>query len=855
MSQTNSLSMQAFPQTATRPHVQGKFLFVGDEKFFVRGVTYGPFRPEPDGSEYHTAEIVAQDFASMAQHGINAVRTYTVPPRWLLDCAQDYGLRVMVGLPWEQHIAFLDDPERPSAIEHRVQSAVGTCAGHNAILCYTIGNEIPAPIVRWHGRKRVEHFLKRLHHAVQAADPGALITYVNYPTTEYLDLPFVDVVSFNVYLEAQDRLEAYLARLQNLAGDKPLILAEIGLDSRRNGEEGQANSLNWQVQTAFAAGCAGACVFAWTDEWHRGGHDIEDWDFGLTDRNRQPKPALCAVERAYAEAPLPARATWPRVSVIVCSYNGSQTIRECCEGLQALDYPDYEVIVVDDGSTDNVGAIAQSFGFRVIRTTNQGLSNARNTGLQAASGEIVAYIDDDAWPDSHWLTYLVATFMDSDHVGVGGPNLPPPGGARIAAAVANAPGGPTHVLLSDSIAEHIPGCNMAFRREALLAVAGFDPQFRIAGDDVDLCWRLQERSWTLGYSPAAQVWHHRRTSVTAYLRQQLNYGKAEALLEMKWPEKYNSLGHISWQGRLYGLGLARTIGLHRPRIYHGVWGSGLFQSIYEPAPGMLASLPLMPEWYMLTAGIAVLAALGLLWQPLLLALPLLLLALAVSVVQAMVNASRARFPAKNQSRTGRLAMFGLTTVLYGLQPLARLLGRLRYGLTPWRRRNAPTFDFPRPRTATVWSEHWQAPEARLTDLEADLRRQGAVVSRGGDFDLWDLEVRGGLFGSIRLRTMLEEHGAGRQLLRLHSWPRLSATGVLPVALLVVLALAASMDLAWTAAILLGTMALLLAARVFGDCAAATASLAVTLRETHGSGLNQRLTAVLQNSHDRTDEAN
>ena len=213
MSQTNSLSMQAFPQTGTRPHVQGKFLFVGDEKFYVRGVTYGPFRPEPDGSEYHTPEIVAQDFASMAQHGINAVRTYTVPPRWLLDCAQEHDLRVMVGLPWEQHIAFLDDPERPSAIEHRVQSAVGTCAGHNAILCYTIGNEIPAPIVRWHGRKRVEHFLKRLHHAVQTADPGALITYVNYPTTEYLDLPFVDVVSFNVYLEAQDRLEAYLARL------------------------------------------------------------------------------------------------------------------------------------------------------------------------------------------------------------------------------------------------------------------------------------------------------------------------------------------------------------------------------------------------------------------------------------------------------------------------------------------------------------------------------------------------------------------------------------------------------------------------------------------------------------------
>lgn len=217
----------------------------------------------------------------------------------------------------------------------------------------------------------------------------------------------------------------------------------------------------------------------------------------------------------------------------------------------------------------------------------------------------------------------------------------------------------------------------------------------------------------------------------------------------------------------------------------------------------------------------------------------------------MVNASRARFPAKNQSRTGRLAMFGLTTVLYGLQPLARLLGRLRYGLTPWRRRNAPTFNSPRPRTATVWSEHWQAPEARLTDLEADLRRRGALVGRGGDCDLWDLEVRGGLFGSIRLRTMLEEHGAGRQLLRLHSWPQLSATGVLPVALLVVLALAASMSPHLGLPPSSWVRWLCCWREVFGDCAAATASLAVTLRETHGSGLDQRLTAVLQNSHDRT----
>src|SRR5207245_2021241 len=79
-----------------------------------------------------------------------------------------------------------------------------------------------------------------------------------------------------------------------------------------------------------------------------------------------------------------------------------------------------------------------------------------------------------------------------------------------------------------------------------------DPQFRVAGDDVDVCWQLQKRGWTLGFSPAAVVWHHRRDSVRAYWRQQRGYGRAEALLEAKWPEKYNSAGHLTWTGRVYG---------------------------------------------------------------------------------------------------------------------------------------------------------------------------------------------------------------------------------------------------------------------------------------------------------------
>ena len=72
-------------------------------------------------------------------------------------------------------------------------------------------------------------------------------------------------------------MEGYLAKLQNLADERPLVMAEIGLDSLRNGVDKQAEVMAWQVTSTFGAGCAGMFVFAWTDEWYRGGHEIEDW--------------------------------------------------------------------------------------------------------------------------------------------------------------------------------------------------------------------------------------------------------------------------------------------------------------------------------------------------------------------------------------------------------------------------------------------------------------------------------------------------------------------------------------------------------------------------------------------------
>jgi GT2 family glycosyltransferase len=666
----------------------------------------------------------------MAELGFTCLRTYTMPPRWLLNLAEAHGLYVLVGLAWEEHVAFLEDRRQARAIEERIRRQVASCVGHLAVLAYAIGNEIPTGVVRWHGPRRIERYLQRLYEATRAEDPGGLVTKISYPSTEYLALPFLDFVAFNVYLEREPDLVAYLARLQNIAGERPLVLAEVGLDSRRNGEIGQATALDWQVRAASAAGCAGVFLFAWTDEWHRGGHPIEDWDFGLTQRDRRPKPALDTVRRAFDEGPFPPGQTWPRASVVVCSYNGARVIRDCLEGLREQTYSDYEMLVVDDGSTDATAAIASSYGAHVISTPNQGLSSARNVGLAAATGEIVAYTDDDARPDPDWLLHLVAAFQRSDYAGIGGPNIAPPGDGPVAECVANAPGGPIHVLLTDTEAEHIPGCNMAFRKHRLEAIGGFDTQFRSAGDDVDVCWRLQECGWKLGFSPAAMVWHHRRNSVRAYWKQQVGYGKAEALLERKWPEKFNAVGHLAWMGRLYTRGLTQTLGLRTGRIYHGIWGCAPFQSLYQPAPGLIASLPLIPEWYLVTAALTVVCVLGIVWPPLLASGVLLALAIGAPVAQAATSAARASFPSPARSVRERAQRRGLTAFLHLMQPLARLTGRLKNGLSPWRTRGAVIRAMPRTRGAVLWSEHWQAPVAWLQALETSLGDMGARVRRG-----------------------------------------------------------------------------------------------------------------------------
>jgi hypothetical protein len=488
--------------------------------------------------------------------------------------------------------------------------------------------------------------------------------------------------------------------------------------------------------------------------------------------------------------------------------------------------------VVSDGSTDATAEIARSApGVRLIDSkVNRGLSHARNEALAAATGEIIAYLDDDARPDPDWLRFLALAFARSDHAAIGGPNIPPPGDGWIADCVAHAPGGPVHVLVADDLAEHIPGCNTAVRREKLVEIGGFDARFRIAGDDVDMCWRLQEAGGTIGFSPGAMVWHYARNSVKAYLRQQRNYGRAEALLEDKWPDRYNRLGHLHWSGIIYGDRARSSAPGRRARISYGTWGTEPFQSIYARSNGLLSSLTHMPESHALVVALLVLSALSVLWTPLALAIPLLLLCLLAVTGRAFAASGRRHdHDYRKLPVTRRMRMRALTTGLHLAQPVVRLAGRGRAGLHPWRRRTKQRVAVPRPRVDVLWSERWHATETWIGTLERKLRAGRALVRRGGTWDRWDLRVRGGAFGVARLLCVVEEHGGGRQQVRVRSWPVVSRVALALAAGCWVLAALAFGDGAPAAGAVLAGFGAIALGRAAYDCAVATGAVLDAIR--------------------------
>jgi GT2 family glycosyltransferase len=249
----------------------------------------------------------------------------------------------------------------------------------------------------------------------------------------------------------------------------------------------------------------------------------------------------------------------PDISVIVCSHNGQQKLSTTLSRLQqqSLSPSRYEVIVVDDGSTDHTSRLARSAGVRVVRLeAPEGLAAARNAGVGAAAGAVVAFTDDDCAPAGNWLAALTSSFADVAVDGVGGKVVPAcPNGFLLRYLQARNPLSPLPAELMVStraryrlrlylrsvvrsepeLAAGAPlysavGANMAFRRALITELGGFDEAFTFGGEEEDLCRRAHSRQHgaQLRYQPDAVVVHRFEPRLRELLRRARAYGIGNA---------------------------------------------------------------------------------------------------------------------------------------------------------------------------------------------------------------------------------------------------------------------------------------------------------------------------------------
>ena len=573
------------------PHawrVSGKWLMCHNKRITMLAVCYGPYPPRQTIDHQHA-------FRQMRLLGFNSLRCYNLPDRELLDAAAQANISVFAGLSWGYGHNFVDEPQHLSNARVQLNQWLRRYGQHPALRGVYVANEIPSDLVRWMGVDRVQEALDLLILEGKHVAPHLLFAYANYPSSEFLEPAHADFTAMNVYLEHIPDLSSYLQRLHHIAGDRPLVISEFGLDSLRHGEAKQAQILEQACLTTLQHAVAGTTLFTWSDLWWNQEQLVTDWHFGLHNANGEARASArsmqSALQRFSLERELASRHQ-PLISIIVCTRNGRHRIGDCLDAIAQLS-GNWEALVIDDGSDDGTDLfVANHYPWvRLHAQPASGLSAARNQGARLARGDIFAYTDDDCLPDRDWIEQLAQGFSRLNVDAVGGPNLPPSPTDCLSAIIAATTGSASHVMLDDQLAEHLPGCNLAVKRAAFEAISGFQPQYHTAGDDVDFCWRLLDQGFRLGFAPCAFVWHRRRASIRAYWRQQRNYGSAEAQLIRAHPRRFHRYKGASWHGRIYQGGPVRSTG--QAVIYHGPWGTAPYQM---GLTGMLQQRPISHQF-------------------------------------------------------------------------------------------------------------------------------------------------------------------------------------------------------------------------------------------------------------------
>lgn len=226
------------------------------------------------------------------------------------------------------------------------------------------------------------------------------------------------------------------------------------------------------------------------------------------------------------------------VRVVIPVYNGADTIGDLLTALtHQVDPPlDCEIIVVDNGSTDRTCEVVRSFGAALLEESERGPGAARNRGLVAARGEVIAHLDADVVPTRQWLKKIVEPFNDPETIMVGGAtyNYKPETAAQ--RYMASLPDARLERRIGQSTFPFIASRNMAVRRESALAIGGWATDMPTA-EDADFCLRLWRKFRApICHQPTAIAFHHDRATLAELFHQAFTYGEGLARMYFKYPE-------------------------------------------------------------------------------------------------------------------------------------------------------------------------------------------------------------------------------------------------------------------------------------------------------------------------------
>lgn len=240
------------------------------------------------------------------------------------------------------------------------------------------------------------------------------------------------------------------------------------------------------------------------------------------------------------------------ITIIVPAYNAEKTIRKCIESFLGIDYPKYDIIIIDDGSTDKTLEIISEYKDKltIIRNQHSGPSKCRNDAAKISKVGFLAFTDSDCVVDKNWLNELIKGFVNEKIVGVGGVQLSPQDETKFGRSVQSffeltgfLGGYIKHNEYPESSIEdqnlrirevsHNPSCNAMYRKDIFLEVGGFDETLW-PSEDVDLDYRLKKKGYKFMFNPEAIVYHYRPQSLSHLSNMMYRYGVTQGILTKRY---------------------------------------------------------------------------------------------------------------------------------------------------------------------------------------------------------------------------------------------------------------------------------------------------------------------------------